>query len=76
MGDEDTVATAKTGSTEQPKAQTVEEYEDALAREWSQFVAAGPIFIDGVRAHNDGDAVPAANVEAHGWEAKGLVRKV
>jgi hypothetical protein len=48
---------------------------DALASEWGQFVAVEPIFVGGVRAHNVGDAVPAANVAAHGWEAAGLVRR-
>jgi hypothetical protein len=71
MGDEDTVAVVKSA----PQAQTVESYEEALRKEWSTYVAVEPIFVNGVRAHNAGDAVPAANVEAHGWEAQGLVRK-
>lgn len=31
-------------------------------------IATQPLFIDGVRAHNPGDEVPADNVKRHGWE--------
>ena len=41
---------------------SVEEYRAAQVAEWSQFVAAEPIFIGGARAFNPGDPVPAAHV--------------
>lgn len=34
------------------------------------FIATEPLFIDGVRAHNAGDSVPADNVERNGWQDK------
>jgi hypothetical protein len=45
---------------DQPR--TVQEYEDSLRKEWSQYVAVTPIEIDGVRAFNAGDPVPASHV--------------
>ena len=53
---------------------TVDEYEAALKDEWTQWVAVDAIYVGGVRAHNPGDAVPAANVAAHGWDKAGLVK--
>jgi len=41
---------------------TLEEFKAHQAAEWGQYVATGPIFIDGVRAFNEGDPVPAGHV--------------
>ena len=40
----------------------VDDYREAQAAEWGQYVAAEPIFIGGARAFNAGDPVPAAHV--------------
>lgn len=40
-----------------------EEYRQAQAAEYSQFVATQPIDIGGARAFNVGDAVPASHVK-------------
>jgi hypothetical protein len=41
---------------------TVEEYLDEQAAEWGTYVAADTIYIDGVRAFNKGERVPASHV--------------
>jgi hypothetical protein len=43
--------------------QTIDEYKAAQAAEWGKYVAAEPIDIDGVRAFNPGNPVPASHVE-------------
>lgn len=45
-------------------------------QEYGTFVAAGPIYVGTALAYNEGDPVPASNVEAHGYEADGLVTRV
>lgn len=42
---------------------SVDEYREAQVAEWSQYVAAEPIFIGGARAFNPGDPVPASHVK-------------
>lgn len=42
---------------------TAEQYRQALVDEYSQYVAIAPIDIDGARAFNVGDPVPASHVE-------------
>jgi hypothetical protein len=42
---------------------TIDEYKAAQAAEWGKYVAAEPIDIDGARAFNAGDPVPASHVE-------------
>ncbi len=54
----------------------IDDYAAALAAEYGQYRAVQAIDHDGARAYNKGDAVPASNVEAHGYEADGLVEKV
>jgi len=54
----------------------VQAFRDAQAAEYGQYVAAAPIYVGLALAHNTGDPVPASNVNAHGWEAAGLVQKV
>lgn len=44
--------------------QTAEDYEAALIKDYSAYVAKEPIFIDGVRAFNRGNAVPASHVDS------------
>lgn len=34
----------------------------------AEVVAKEDLFVNGVKAHNAGDAVPAENVEPNGWE--------
>jgi hypothetical protein len=48
---------------------TVADLREAQAREYGQYVALGPIDIDGGRAFNEGDPVPASHVE------RGVVRE-
>jgi hypothetical protein len=43
---------------------TAEEYRKAQATEWGTYVALVPIDIDGARAFNPGDPVPASHVTA------------
>lgn len=52
-----------------------EEYRQAQAAEYSQFVAKVPIDILGARAFNEGDPVPAGHV-ARGVVSKDDVTKV
>lgn len=42
---------------------TAAEYAEALAAEYRDYVAATVIYVDGARAFNPGDAVPASHVE-------------
>jgi hypothetical protein len=53
----------------------VEDFAAAQAAEYAAFVAVETILVDGVRAYNVGDPVPASNVDAHGYLQAGLVRK-
>lgn len=55
--------------------QTPDEYEAAVAEEWGQFVAAAPIYFDGVLAYQAEAPVPASNVKAYGYEKQGLVKR-
>jgi len=43
-------------------AQSVEEYEKALAAEWDQWVAVDAIDVGNARAFNPGDKVPNSHV--------------
>jgi len=43
---------------------TVAELREEQQKEWGTYVAVAPIFIDGIRAFNKGDAVPVGHVEA------------
>lgn len=54
---------------------SVDEYREAQVAEWSQYVAARPIFIGGARAFNTGDPVPAAHVN-NGVVSEGEVTSV
>lgn len=42
---------------------SAEELRQEQAREYGQYVAAEVVFIDGVRAFNQGDPVPASHVK-------------
>jgi hypothetical protein len=53
----------------------VEDLAAAQATEYATFVATETILVDGARAYNIGDPVPASNVEAHGYLQLGVVRK-
>ena len=53
----------------------VEDFAAAQAAEYAAFVATEPILVDGARAYNVGDPVPASNVEKHGYVQLGVVRK-
>lgn len=44
-------------------ANTVEDYLKAQQAEWGTYVAVVPIFVNGARAFNAGDAVPVSHVE-------------
>lgn len=58
-----------------PEPQTLEEYEAAQRDLYSQYVAKEPINIDGARAFNVGDPVPATHV-SRGVVDKDSVAKV
>ena len=53
----------------------VEDFAAAQEAEYATYVATEPILVDGARAYNPGDAVPASNVEKHGYLQLGVVRK-
>ena len=53
----------------------VEDFAAAQAAEYATFVATEPILVDGARAYNVGDPVPASSVERHSYLQQGLVRK-
>jgi len=46
-----------------PVPATAEELREAQAKEYGQYVAVSAIDINGVRAFNEGDAVPVSHVE-------------
>ena len=41
----------------------LDQYAEAVRREWSKYVATEQIFIGGALAFNDGDPVPAGHVD-------------
>jgi len=53
----------------------VEDFAAAQAAEYAAYVATETILVDGSRAYNVGDPVPASNVERHDYLALGVVRK-
>lgn len=55
-----------------PAPQSLEDYQKAQEADWNQYVATETIFIDGVRAFNEGDPVPAGHVK-RGVVAKSAV---
>jgi hypothetical protein len=61
--------------SEPAQPQSVEEYKAAQQAEWGQYVAAEAIDLQGARAFNAGDPVPASHVEA-GTVAKSQVTRV
>jgi hypothetical protein len=42
---------------------TVEEFRQEQVAEWGTYVATTPIFIEGIRAFNVGDAVPVSHID-------------
>jgi hypothetical protein len=46
-----------------------------VEEEWGTWVAVQPIFVGSGRAHNIGDAVPAANVRELGYDRLGWVAR-
>lgn len=52
---------------------SVEEFRKAQLAEWGAWKATGPIYVDGVRAFNPGDAVPKSHVTHYGYDKQGLV---
>ena len=58
----ETVSPAPTAATPaSPK--TVAEFQDALTSEWGTYVAIVPIDLNGARAANPGDPIPASHVK-------------
>jgi hypothetical protein len=53
---------------------SLSDYQRASVDEWSHYVATQAIFINGVRAFNEGDAVPTSHVE-RGVVAREEVRR-
>lgn len=58
-----------------PAPVSVEEFQKEQLAEWGAWKATAPIFVDGVRAFNAGDAVPVSHVKQHGYDKAGLVEK-
>lgn len=58
-----------------PTPTTAAEHREALQAEWGTYVALTPIFINGARAANTGDPVPASHVQ-RGVVSSGQVSKV
>lgn len=54
---------------------TTEQYQQALADDYGQYVAKQPIYHDGALAYDTGHPVPASNVKLHGYDKNGLVAK-
>jgi len=50
------------------------EYRIAQMREYGVWVAAGPIYVDGVLAFLEGYPVPESTVRRYGWDQQNLVR--
>lgn len=55
--------------------QSLEDYKAAQAAEYGTWVAAVPIDVDGVRAFNEGNPVPASHVKKYGYDKSDLVKK-
>lgn len=53
----------------------VEDFAAAQEAEYATYVATEAILVDGARAYNAGDPVPASNVVRHDYLALGVVRK-
>ena len=54
----------------------VQEYRDAHAKEYGQYVANQQIYVGSALAYDVGHPVPASNVKLHGYDKNGLVDKV
>lgn len=52
---------------------TAEDQRKAIAEEYGQWVAAEPIFIDGVLAFAEGHPVPVGHVKKFGFDKSGVV---
>lgn len=65
---EPAVAEALTAAVAETVAEQIKEY--------GTFVATQPINVGTARAYNEGDPVPVSNVEAHGYEKLGWVKRV
>lgn len=59
-----------------PDTDEVGDYTAKQAVEYGTYVAATTITHNGARAYNEGDPVPASNVEKYRYLESGLVRKV
>ena len=55
---------------------TADEYAELQRVEYAKYVANQVIMFNGARAYNEGDPVPASNVEAYRYLESGLVRLV
>jgi hypothetical protein len=55
---------------------TAEDAIEANRKEYGQYVASQPIMFGTALGYNKGDAVPADNVQRHGWLDAGKVVKV
>lgn len=55
--------------------QTLEDYRRAQAQEWGTYVASEPIDINGARAFNVGDPVPASHVKNNVVPAEKVTNK-
>jgi len=51
-------------------------YAQQIAQEYGQYTAKTALFIDGIRAFNAGDPVPASHQFREGWVKEGVVEKV
>lgn len=58
-----------------PAEKTIPELEAEQLAEWGAWKATGPIYVEGVRAFNKGDAVPVSHVKQYAYDTQGLVEK-
>lgn len=65
-----------TGPRDEAEQAEWEKHRAAQVREYEQFEATADIWHGGALAYAAGHPVPASNVERHGYEEQGLVRRV
>lgn len=59
-----------------PLPKEVLERREQIRKDYSQYVATETIYYDGAVAYQAGDPVPASNVERHGYDEAGVVKRV
>lgn len=76
LADEHRPLTPDEVKAQRDHALTLEEMQAAQQVEYGTYVAAEDIFHGSGLAYREGQAVPVSNVEQHGYDRDGLVRRV